>query len=98
MPGPLLPLLVLELDSKDRLKTEIKNIYLAGAKENKADPAQVEPLIDALAEQLSTAIDNYVQAEFAKLKTALIQPGAYTATSAGVPIQITPGTIKDYEP
>jgi hypothetical protein len=84
--------------NKDQLKAQIKDIYLSGAKENKADPAQVEPLIDALAEKLSTAIDDYVQAEFVRLKDALIQPGAYTATSAGAPIQITPGTIKDYQP
>lgn len=91
-------LLQLELNNKARLKTSIKNIYLAGAKENKADPAKVEPLIDSLAEQLSTAIDEYVKAEFARLKEALNQPGAYSATSAGAPIQITPGTIKDYQP
>jgi len=86
--------------NKGRLKAGIKKIFIDDAVKNKANLAEIDGPVDHLAERLTNVIDDYVRNEFARMKEALVNPGAYTSTnpSSTEVVAITPGTIKDYQP
>ena len=62
------------------------------------NPNDMATIRTRLARDIANAVDAYVVFKFNALKTALINPTAFTGTGATGPVTVIPGSITGYQP
>ena len=80
--------------SKQALQQEIKQAFVSLQGSTATNPDQA---YNVISQRSADAVDEYVKAEFEKLKAALVLPGAFTGAGTGT-VVVSPGSITTYEP
>ena len=79
----------------ERLKQQIRSALARPIPLN--DPSSASAVRDQLANEIATAVDAYVTAKLALLKTALVTPGAYVGAGTGA-VTVTATGLAGYNP
>jgi hypothetical protein len=99
---------------KNDIRTALINTWLnveGGTSLTAEQRREAENQIQRLAEGIANAVDNYVASELNRMKSFLMQPGAFTGRtvpilqsdqvtqqSSGTIVSIEPGSIRNYTP
>jgi hypothetical protein len=76
--------------TKDELKAVIQDVFPKG------EDGQPTTQVQAIADGIATAVDDYVSGQLETLKAWLIQPGAFVINSGSS--NVSPGSITNYAP